>query len=85
MKKYEQVLEEVAEFYPDSLKCDGFDEAIIGYTTQGLIVYDVSKMIDILIRRDSMGHTDALEYLHFNVFGAYIGETQPLYMYPPNN
>ena len=83
MKKYEQVLEEVSEFYPDSLKADGFDEAIIGYTTQGLIVYNINKMIDILMQRDGMGHIDALEYLDFNVFNAYVGETQPLYMRTP--
>lgn len=83
MKLHEQVLEEVSEFYPESLKADGFDDAIIGYTTEGLIVYNITKMIDILIRRDAMSHIDALEYLDFNVFGAYVGETQPLYMITP--
>ena len=83
MKIHEQVLEEVKEYYPDSLIANGFDLAIIGYSTQGNIVYDVQKMIEILIKRDDMGHIEALEYLDFNVFNAYVGETQPLYMRTP--
>ena len=83
MEIYQEVLEEVKELHPDSLKADGFDKAIIGYTTQGLIVYEVDKMIEILVTRDGISHLDALEYLDFNVFGAYLGDKTPIYMRKP--
>lgn len=72
----------VAEHNPDSLIADGFDDAIIGAdAVNGRAVYDVYKMLDIL-RGEGMSEEDALEYLHYNVFGAYLGELTPLYIFP---
>jgi hypothetical protein len=61
---------------------DGFDAALIGYTKtiNVVAVYDVGKMIDILMTNDEMEYDEALDYLHFNVFGAYIGEKTPMHV-----
>lgn len=62
------------------LKMTGFDEAIIGLS-EGIepkIVYDMDKLVEILMTRDKMTEEDALEYLSYNVISAYVGEKTPI-------
>lgn len=74
----EWLLDEVDD---DCLMVDGFDEAIIGYEyISGRIIYNVDAMIDILMNEDGMVYLDALEYLEYNVFNAYVGEKTPIYV-----
>lgn len=79
--KHKEILSIVKEHYPEALIADGFDKAIIGYTTNGNLVYDVSKMTNMLIEGDSMSREDAIEHLNFNVIGAYVGPMTPVYIY----
>jgi hypothetical protein len=78
------------------LKADGFDEAIIGqaciWRDKGMhdvLVYDAEKMRDILMKRDGMSAEEAREYIEFNVEGAYMGVSTPIYVwtedYLPND
>lgn len=63
------------------LKADGFDEAIVGICKASeRIVYDKDKMIQLLIDRDGMTWEDAIEYLEYNTFCAYVGEHTPIYL-----
>jgi hypothetical protein len=69
------------------LKADGFDEAIIGMssdiaTSGERLIYDANKCIDILIRDHDMSEAEAIEYFEFNVSGAYVGENTPIWLYP---
>jgi len=67
----------------NTLKADGFDEAIIGVdfvSHPARIIYNKQKMLDILIERDGMTDEEAIEYLEYNVLGAYVGEGTPIYM-----
>jgi hypothetical protein len=76
-------LEQILEIFPEEelLKADGFDDAIIGVEqTQLRLVYDIDKMRNILIEKEGMTFEDAMEYLDYNVFGAYVGEQTPLYV-----
>ena len=61
---------------------DGFDHALVGITTgiNPVAVYDINRMVESLVNRDGMSHEDAVEYLEFNVIGAYVGEKTPLYI-----
>jgi hypothetical protein len=71
-----------------TLLADGFDDAIIGLDTSNevfRVIYDREKMIDILMFRDNMTAEDAIEYLEYNVFGAYVGEGTPIYGYEGNH
>jgi len=79
--KHEEILSIVKDHYPEALIADGFDKAIVGYTTNGNLVYNIEKMAGILMERDKMSHSDAIEYLEFNVLGAYVGEMTPVYIY----
>ena len=76
------ILEKILLEFPDEeiLKADGFDEAVVGYEIISMkLIYDYNKMVEILIR-DGMEEIDAVEYLDYNVLGAYVGEKTPIIM-----
>jgi hypothetical protein len=69
------------EDYPDLLKLDGFDEAILGVVERiGLqaICYDTYKVIEILMK--DMTEEEAWDYYNFNMLGAYVGESTPVFL-----
>ena len=71
-----------AERYPELelLKVDGFDDAVVGVElSTERVVYDADLMIDILMQ-EGMEEIDAIDYLHYNVFNAYVGERTPIYI-----
>ena len=77
------MLKQILDAYPDEsfLKADGFDDAIIGFEPNtDKLVYDRNIMIDILMYDEDMTEIDAIEYLEFNTWGAYIGEKTPIAM-----
>lgn len=63
----------------------GFEEALIGYAERHcdapVAIYDFEKMVCILMDRDEMSRQEALEYIDFNVSGAYVGCGTPLMLY----
>lgn len=60
------------------LKADGFDQAIIGIDSiNERIIYSKQKMIEIL--SDEMPEDEAIEFLEFNTWNAYVGEHTPIY------
>jgi len=66
-----------------TLFADGFDDAIIGLNYKGgyhRVVYDGKKMVKQL--KDEQGWTEeeAMEWLQFNTFNAYMGKGTPLYV-----
>lgn len=69
------------EEYPYLLKMDGFDEAILGVVERiGLqaICYDTHKVISILMRE--MTEEEAWDYYSYNMLGAYVGESTPVFL-----
>lgn len=77
--KIEQLLYEANE-NSEALFADGFDDAIIGVQVDyEKVIYDKSKMIDILVN-EGMTDLEAIEYLEFNVWFAYLGVHTPLYI-----
>lgn len=68
-----------------TLFADGFDDALIGVHFDRMngihrIVYDSWKMVDVLCERDSMTRVEAIEYLDFNTWTAYVGKGTPLFV-----
>ena len=61
---------------------DGYDDCIIGVGTRcgmtNVFIYDKHKMITKLVRRDDMTYDEALEFIDFNIAGAFIGEDTPI-------
>lgn len=60
------------------LKADGFDQAIIGIDSiNERIIYSKQKMIEIL--SDEMPEDEAIEFLEFNTWNAWVGDHTPIY------
>jgi len=68
------------------IRAVGLDDAIIGVGQRcgdvNVIVYDSQKIVDILVERDGMNREEAWEYFEFNILGAYVGESTPMYLLP---
>ena len=56
-----------------------FDEAIVGVTLDGQVVYDRDGIIQQLIKVDKMEEEDALEHFDYNIWGSYI-EDGPIFI-----
>lgn len=75
-------IDEIKEFAdPEAIIWNDFDDAIVGTDNHGRLVYDVNRMMQILVARDGMQEDEALEYLEFNVLCAYVGELTPVHVY----
>ena len=79
-------LEYLKEFYQGELigfSNPDFDDAIIGITTDGIVVYDYNKMVESLMRTDGMSQEDATEWIDYNTIRSipYAGPKAPAIMY----
>ena len=67
--------------YETILIADGFDQAFIGvcevHSKDPIALFDYDKCIAILVERDGMEWSEAVEYMDFNVIGAWVGEHTP--------
>ncbi len=60
------IAEHLAE---DAMKLDNLNDAIIGVTTQGYLVYCYDKIVDHFVKKDGMEREEAIEWTDFNVVG----------------
>ena len=78
------IREELRERHGDDLLfADGYDDAIIGVCggfDSGRVAYSIPKMIDIAAKELSVDYDEAVEWLDYNTFGAYVGEHTPIYV-----
>jgi hypothetical protein len=66
--------------HEELIKADNFDDAVVGIEVNTLrLVYSIDKMIATLT--EDMSYEDAIAYLDFKVFSAYVGERTPIYIY----
>ena len=42
------------------------------------MVYSADQMVDLLVQRDEMTEEEAVEFIEFNIVGAYIGIDTPI-------
>lgn len=80
-KRLAELKETIAEYNPEALLADGHDHAIMGYATDGRVIYSVNMIIEGLIEDSEMTYEDAVEFFDFNIAGAYVGEYTPIFMY----
>jgi hypothetical protein len=68
-----------------ALKFDGLNSAIVGIAErcgqEPLLVYDYHKVVRALEVRDGMSNDEAVEFVDFNIAGAWVGEGTPLMLY----
>lgn len=63
------------------IKWDGLNDAVIGKSTDGQLVYDVDKIIDIFMNRDGMNQDDAIDFFWHNVEGSRHGKDFPVHVF----
>ena len=80
----ESFREQMADENPDALFADGFDDAILGPLRRcgqpTLVAYSYAKAVEVLMRRDGMEYEEAVEWMEFNVVGAWMGEHTPTWL-----
>ena len=64
------------------LLCSGYSDAFVGitYSNPKKLVYDKNKMIEITMIEDSCSYLEAVEWLEYNTWNAYVGEGTPIYI-----
>jgi hypothetical protein len=75
-------MDRLAEEYPDLMRMDGFDDAILGVVERiGLqtVCYDLNRVIAILMEQ-GMDEQDAWDWYQFNMVGAWVGEATPVFL-----
>ena len=81
--KTKNKIELLKEENPDYLMADGFDDAIVGtaerFGMHRVVLYDTTKCIDILMKRDKMTEEEAIEFFYYNVLGSLMGEYTPCF------
>ena len=81
--KTKNKIELLKEENPDYLMADGFDDAIVGtaerFGMHRVVLYDTTKCIDILMKRDKMTEEEAIEFFYYNVLGSWMGEYTPCF------
>ena len=84
MKKTKLTVEEISELNPEAMMADGFDDAILGmciqFGAEPLVAYDYEKCLNILMERDGMERTEAIDFMEFNVIGSYVGLNTPVFI-----
>jgi len=77
----DDILEHLAEWNPEAILWDGFEDAVVGIGSrcgmQPVAIYDRGKCIQVLMDQD-LSWEDAEEYFSYNVEGAYVGECTPI-------
>jgi len=70
------------------LKADGLDEAIIGEAyvwrdnaQENVFVYSCDKIAEIIAYRDGMSEQEAIEFIEYNIEGAYVGKNTPVFVW----
>lgn len=67
---------------------EGLDDAVIGITrdiqtSAYRVVYDINRVVNILMNEQGMTHDEAVEHIEFNIAGAYMGPMTPVWSFLP--
>jgi hypothetical protein len=61
-----------------------YDDCVMGYGSKAgaedCLIYDVDSVLQILM--EDMTYDEAFEYFEYNIVGAYVGETTPIFLWP---
>ena len=66
------------------LLADGLEDAFVGVSCgfgPNKAIYDWEKCVKIFTERDGMSYEEAIEWMDFNVTGAYVGEQTPEFIF----
>lgn len=78
----ERLMELLESVDDETITADGLDAAIIG-VTEGCdikVVYDHAKCVEIFQILQDMTEEEAIEWMSYNVTGAYVGAQTPIFI-----
>lgn len=70
----------LANEYEEVVAIDGFDDAFIGCTPDGVAVYNIDRCVEIIMEDCNLSLDDAIEHFEYNVQGSYIGPKTPIFI-----
>ena len=78
--------ETICELYGEDtivLEPDFLVEAIVGTSSDGILIYDVDLLANAFVKHDNMTYEEAIEWIEYNTIRAlpYMGEKHPIVMY----
>lgn len=61
-----------------------YDDAIVGVTDEGRVIYDYNAMVRCLMQQDGISEEEAIEFIEYNTMRAlqYAGPEAPIIMNP---
>tara|TARA_R110001592_G_scaffold129656_5_gene342351 strand:+ start:198 stop:425 length:228 start_codon:yes stop_codon:yes gene_type:complete len=66
------------------LKADGLDKAVLGVGMrcgkEDILVYSYDKCIKLFMENDKMTYEEAIDWMEYNVVGAWLGEQTPIFV-----
>ena len=67
------------------VKANGLEDAIIGVGSRmnmpDVLIYSYNKCVDILMEKEGWTLEEAIEWMDYNVVGAWVGETTPIFVH----
>jgi len=67
------------------VKADGLEEAIIGVGSRmnmpDVLIYSYNKCVKIFMEKEGWTHEEAIEWMDYNVVGAWVGDTTPIFVH----
>lgn len=85
-----EVYDELKDYNPEALVIDDFEEAYLGFSTNGTAIYDFYTMLDIVVEgiledeedwTEDEAVTEAIQHIETNILSAYVGPYTPIVMY----
>ena len=58
-----------------------YDDALIGISKDGRLVYSIEKMIEIYSKEYNTTPDQAIDWLEYNTFNTFVGEMTPIWAY----
>jgi len=75
---------DINNYAEGAVRLDGLDKAIIGITEEfggnKRLLYSKIEILNILMTRDGMTHSEAEEFYDYNILGLYAGEQNPIFL-----
>lgn len=72
---------QIKEHNPEAILWDGLDCCIVGMSTDGRAIYSLDSLVEYFEVYEEMSEEDAVEYVDYNIVGAYVGENTPIHMH----
>jgi len=80
----ENILNKINESAEGSVILTGLDDAILGiveeFGNEPRVLYSKEKIINILVEKEGMSESEALEYYDFNILGMYVSDQNPVFL-----